>query len=40
MTVNISDINYNTNATPESAITGSIGDMVIDATNGNLYLIL
>ena len=27
-----------TNATPESSITGSIGDLAVDATNGSMYI--
>jgi hypothetical protein len=29
---------FRTDATPENAVTGSIGDLAIDGTNGNLYI--
>lgn len=36
---NLHDIDiFATNAAPGSIITGSVGDLVVDATNGNLYL--
>ena len=36
---NIGDFQvFNTNTTPESAVTGSIGDLAIDSVNGNLYI--